>query len=796
MILSIEWLKEHLKTTKSAEEICNKLNEIGLEVENTLPNKSTFEKIIVAEIQECEIHPNSDHLHVCKVFDGKETYQVVCGAPNARAGIKVALALIGAYIPNGDFRIKKSKIRGVDSFGMMCSERELGISNCHEGIIELPSNCKLGALFVDEYNALEKIPIEISITPNRGDATSVYGIARDLSACDYGKLLEQKAHEEIKEKLQNQHSVKVNIDNCRYFCREIKGINQNVKTPKFILERNEMNGCSDNGIIVNILNYIMFNYGQPMHSYDLDKIGKNIIIDYAKNDTFLTLKGETIKYDKSKILAVSDENTDICIAGIMGGENSKTTNKTQNILLESAYFPTTPITIGGQELKINSDARFRYERGIDPSKTEKMLNLATSMIIEYCGGEASNIASDGKINDCKTIVYPLDLTKKLCNIEITKERSIEILKKLQFIILDDKNNNELTIEVPNFRHDVEIKEDIAEELARIEGYDKIQNATEFYKFKIVKNKNFNLKMKIKKYLASCGLIESISMAFCNENKAKLFCDHINDDLRLLNPITPDLNYMRPTLLVSLLQTIKTNESNIIENQMAFFEDGMFFTSPNKNGQHNSVAGVYCGNAISSDHFKEARQFDIFDAKKDLFNILTQIYGMNIKNIKIKQSEKKYTHPTRSFDLIARKYDKEIIIATFGEINPIILNEYGIKNPVCFFELLLDNLPDIKEKSGQFLENNIQPIIRDISFIVDEKITANDLITACKDDIIASIKIIDIFKIPLKNKKSVAIRYTFKPKEQMANEQINTLMNKIIKDITTKTNGTVRDGKNL
>ena len=789
MIFTIEWLKDFLSTTKTANEITTKLNSIGLEVEEDLPDEKVFEKIVVAEIVECENHPDSDHLHICKVYNGKETYQIVCGAPNARKGIKVALALVGAYIPNGDFRIKKSKIRGIDSCGMMCSEREMGISNEHDGIMELPNDCKLGELWVKEYNALEKMPIELSITPNRGDATSVYGIARDLSAGGFGEL-KQICKVNVNETINNTHSVEVNIDNCKYYCREIKGVNANVATPKYILKRNAINGCGDNGIIVNILNYIMFTYGQPMHSYDADKIGKKIIVDYAKNDTFKTLKGEYIKFDKSKILMVSDENKDLCVAGIMGGDDCKTTSETKNILLESAYFPTTPITIGGQELKIVSDARFRYERGINPELTLEMLNLATSMIIELCSGEASDVAFDGKLSEKKIIKYPLSMTNRLLGFEVEKNRIIEILTKLQFEVKD--SGDCLEIVVPYFRHDIEFPADIAEEIARIEGYDKIISHPYNLSNNFTKNL-FEENIKARKFLASCGLKECVSMAFCDKNKAELF-SAINSDLQLANPISQELNYMRPSLLVSLLDAVKNNESAILDNQLAFFEEGMIFTSPNKEGQHNSIAGVFCGYAIENNFLKEGRQFDIFDAKRVLFEMLENVFNINIKNIKIDKCSEKYTHPTRSFNLSIRDKDGEKVIALFGEISPIVLQKFNIKNRVSFFEVFMDKLPEQKKKNTIFTSNNIQPIVRDIAFMVDENITANQLMSAYKDNIIDDIKIVDIFKMPMNNQKSVAMRYIFRPQESLSTEQINELMNKIIKAVETKTGAKVRDGK--
>ena len=789
MIFTIEWLKDFLSTTKTANEITTKLNSIGLEVEEDLPDEKVFEKIVVAEIVECENHPDSDHLHVCKVCDGKETYQIVCGARNARKGIKVALALVGAYIPNGDFRIKKSKIRGIDSCGMMCSEREMGISNEHDGIMELPDDCKLGELWVKEYNALEKMPIELSITPNRGDATSVYGIARDLSAGGFGELKAiNKAN--VDETIKNTHSVEVKIDNCKYYCREIKGVNANVATPKYISKINAINGCGDNGIIVNILNYIMFTYGQPMHSYDADKIGKKIIVDYAKNDTFKTLKGEYIKFDKSKILMVSDENKDLCVAGIIGGDDCKTTNETKNILLESAYFPTTPITIGGQELKIISDARFRYERGINPELTLEMLNLATSMIIELCGGEASDVAFDGKLSEKKIIKYPLSMTNRLLGFDVEKNRVIEILTKLQFEIKDC--DEYLEIIVPYFRHDVECPADIAEEIARIEGYDKIISHPYNLSNNFTKNL-FEENIKARKFLASCGLKECVSMAFCDKNKAELF-SAINSDLQLANPISQELNYMRPSLLVSLLDVVKNNESAILDNQLAFFEEGMVFTAPNKEGQHNSIAGVFCGYATENNFLKEGRQFDIFDAKRVLFEMLENVFNINIKNIKIDKCSEKYTHPTRSFNLSIRDKDGEKVIALFGEISPIVLQKFNIKNRVSFFEVFMDKLPKQNKKNTIFTSNNIQPIVRDIAFMVDENIVASQLINAYKDNIIDDIKIVDIFKMPINNQKSVAIRYIFRPQESLSTEQINELMNKIIKAVEIKTGAKVRDGK--
>ena len=534
----------------------------------------------------------------------------------------------------------------------------------------------------------------------------------------------------------------------------------------------------------------MFTYGQPMHSYDADKIGKKIIVDYAKNDTFKTLKGEYIKFDKSKILMVSDEDKDLCVAGIMGGDDCKTTNETKNILLESAYFPTTPITIGGQELKIISDARFRYERGINPELTLEMLNLATSMIIELCGGEASDVAFDGKLSEKKIIKYPLSMTNRLLGFDVEKNRVIDILTKLQFEVKD--SGDCLEIVVPYFRHDVEFPADIAEEIARIEGYDKIISHPYNLSNSFTKNL-FEENIRARKFLASCGLKECVSMAFCDKNKAELF-SAINSDLQLANPISQELNYMRPSLLVSLLDAVKNNESAILDNQLAFFEEGMIFTAPNKEGQHNSIAGVFCGYAIENNFLKEGRQFDIFDAKRVLFEMLENVFNINIKNIKIDKCSEKYTHPTRSFNLSIRDKDGEKVIALFGEVSPVVLQKFNIKNRVSFFEVFKDKLPEQKKKNVVFAENNIQPIVRDIAFMVDENITANQLMSAYKDNIIDDIKIVDIFKMPMNNQKSVAMRYIFRPQESLSTEQINELMNKIIKAVETKTGAKVRDGK--
>ena len=283
------------------------------------------------------------------------------------------------------------------------------------------------------------------------------------------------------------------------------------------------------------------------------------------------------------------------------------------------------------------------------------------------------------------------------------------------------------------------------------------------------------------------------MAFCDEKKASLFTD-INDELKLVNPIASELNYMRPSLLVSLLQVIKNNESAILENQLAFFEEGMFFTSPKKNGQHNSIAVVYCGNAIATDHFKEGRGFDIFDVKKTLFELLENVYKINTKSLKIEKCEKKYTHQTRSFDVKIRTKDGEKVIAIFGEISPLVLKAFEIKNPVCFFELFNDELPEGRSKSEQFIENTIQPIVRDIAFVVDENITADKLLNAYKDNILTDIKVVDIYQMPLSSQKSVALRYVFEPKENITIEHVNDIMNKIIKAVEEKTQGKVRDGK--
>ena len=399
------------------------------------------------------------------------------------------------------------------------------------------------------------------------------------------------------------------------------------------------------------------------------------------------------------------------------------------------------------------DARFRYERGINPDLTEQMLNLATKMILEICGGQTSNIAVDGKLAENKVVDYPLALTKKLTGIEISTERTIEILQALQFEILE-KNNDLLKIKVPRFRHDVEIKEDIAEELARIEGYDKIPEQP-YSLAKFAKNA-FENGLRTKKYLASAGLQESISLAFCDEKKAELFAE-INDNLKLANPISSDLNYMRPSLLVSLLQAVKNNESNILENQLALFEEGAIFKGTSKEEQIKSIAGVYCGKANKTDHFKESR--------------------------------------ARSFDVKIRNKDGEQTIAVFGEISPVVLKDFEIKNPVCFFELFSNGLSIAKPKSQRYKESTIQPIVRDIAFVVDSKTNASELLSAYKDEIIKDIIVVDVYQMPIVDNKSIALRYIFEPKDEaITTEQINELMNKIIKAVETKTGGKVRDGK--
>ncbi len=778
MKFTLSWLKEYLETKASLEEICETLTNIGLEVESVEDKAKILAPFSVAKIVEAKAHENSNKLKICSVQTGDSAnlLQIVCGASNARSGIKVAYAPIGAVIPANQMVIKKAKIAGVESNGMLCSAKELNIGNEDSGIIEIAEKWEIGSKITEVY-ALEDALIEINVTPNRGDCLGIKGIARDLSATGIGAFKKLEITKNIGDfsmplKIENEAKEACPYANFRY----IKNIT-NCESPKWLKEKLQSVGVNSISAIVDITNYVMLCLNRPMHAYDAAKINSDIKIRYAQNgEKFISLKNEEFALDE-KILVISDAKNIVGVAGVIGSKSSSCDLETKEILLESAFFQPNEISYSGRKLNILSDARFRFERGIDANSCEDGINLATQLILEVCGGEASEIKTLGQKIHSKKIQFNTNKIAELIGIEVSNQESLQILQNLDFNP-EKTSENELIATIPTHRHDISQENDLIEEVARIYGYKNIISK----KLPIIAETNsLNLINKARRYLSSQGMIETISWSFIDENLAEIFAEK-NPQLTLQNPISVEMNHMRPNLAIGLIESYKKNVSRNFNN-LSLFEIGNIF---DQNSQKLMIAGIRAGKNKDTNHYHDEREFDVFDVKKDLLGVI-EIFGLRPESLQISELEApKYYHPHRSATL---KLGKNLI-GFFGEINPKIAKKFDLKNRINIFEIFADNLPNQTKASSlkAFSINDFPVVERDFAFLVNKDQAVGEMIKTiqnCDKQLIKEVEIFDIFsgKNISEDKKSVALRVKIQAENKtMTSEEIEIISQKIISSV--------------
>lgn len=776
MKLSLSWLKEYLDTAATLEEICAKLTAIGLEVESVTDKAKILAPFSVAKILEAKAHENSTKLKICSVAtaDSATPLQIICGAPNARTGLKVAYAPIGSVIPTNQMLIKKAKIAGVESNGMLCSARELGLGNEDSGIIEIDEKWPIGSKITEVFSLNDAV-IEINVTPNRGDCLGIYGIARDLAASNIGKL----KNPEIT-KIAGSFSLPITIKNeaesaCSHAAfRYLKNV-KNCESPKWLKERLNALGVNSISAIVDITNYVMLALNRPMHAYDASKINGALTIRFAANaEKFTSLKNDEFILDE-KMLVIADEVKPLGIAGIIGSNNSGCDLNTNAILLESAFFAPAAIAYCGRQLNILSDARFRFERGVDTSTCTSGIDLATQLILEICGGEISETKIIGAHSVSKKIAFDVNKIKKMIGVEVTAEEAVKILGDLGFGI--KKTGNNLEVEVPSHRHDVTIEQDLVEEVVRIFGYDKIPTLP----LQPEALELFNPIHQARTLLASQGLIETISWSFVDEKLVEIFAEK-NPQLILQNPISIELNHMRPTLAIGLLESYRKNSARSFCD-LSLFEIGNVFVDKD---QKLMISGLRAGKNKESDHFHDERDFDIFDVKKDFFDV-AEIFGMKAESLQINTSDApKYYHPHR---FAALKLGKNLV-GYFGEIHPAIAKKFDAKNRINLFEIFVDALPQTQRITTRkaFITNDLPLVERDFAFLVNKDQAIGDLIKTisnCDKNLIKEVNIFDIFSGNniAADKKSVALRVKIQPAEKtLTSEEIEVIAKKIIESV--------------
>ena len=801
MKFTLPWLKEHLNTSASLDEIVDKLTMIGLEVERVEDKAKDYEAFKVAQIISAEQHPNADRLRVCQVDTGTgKPLQVVCGAPNARAGLKTVLGLPGTYIPAKDITLSVGKIRGVESQGMMISGAEIGFDDDADGIIEMPADAPIGRPFAEVLGMNEPV-IEINLTPNRPDCTGVTGIARDLGATLVGDYKENTP-----KRIDGKFPCPVKVDIqapelCPAFAlRLVRGV-KNGPSPDWLQKRLTAIGLRPINALVDITNFITYDRGRPLHVFDAKKVNGNLTVRRAKSgETLLALDGRTYTLDDG-VCVITDEKGVESLAGIMGGEESGCDENTTDVLIESALWNELNIAQTGRKLGINSDARYRFERGVDPNFTIPGLELATKLVLDFCGGEPSEIvvAGDLAAKD-KVVDFPLSELPRLSGLKLPLADVRRVLEKLGFFIAGQ--GERVKIAVPSWRPDVHGRADIVEEIVRIVGVDGIPS-TPFPRGEDARKPVLTpiqlRTRKARRALAARGLVEAVTWSFVSKREAELFGGG-SAELALANPIAAELSDMRPSLLPGLITAAQRNADRGYAD-MALFEVGQIFKGDRPEDQVTAATGCRRGLARpdgAGRHWsRPAEGVDVFDAKADALAVLAAA-GAPMQALQVVPGGPAWLHPGRSGTI---QMGPKNVIGHFGELHPRTLATLKAEGPLVGFEVILEAIPEPKAKvtrAKPALElSAFQPVERDFAFIVDQTVKAADLVRAAQTvdrKLIANVGVFDVYegKGIDPGKKSIAINVTLQPREKtMTEQEIDALAEKIVAEVQKRTGGVLR-----
>lgn len=792
MKFTLSWLKQHLETNSDIETILKKLTNIGLEVESSYNPSEALNGFIAAKIISTKPHPDADRLQLCLIDTGTEEIEIVCGAKNAKEGLTTIYAPVGSTIPASGMKLKKAKIRGIESSGMLCSEKELNLGDDSEGITELSGQISPGTS-ISKALDINDTYVEIAITPNRPDCLGIRGIARDLAAAGLGELIKEKQIKisTSKENLPVFIDAENNFEGCTIFAgRLIKNITNN-QSPDWLVKRLESIGIKSINCLVDITNFINFDRGRPLHVYDANKINNKIGARDAKvGEKILALDGKDYEL-KPGMCVIADNEKVLGIGGIMGGNESGSTIETNDVFIESAYFDPIKTALSGRALNIISDSRYRFERGVDPEYVIEGLNLATQMILDLCGGEAGEISLVDNLKfQPKKIKFDPKLVKKLTGIEIPNDKIIKILESLGFDI-----SNSWNVVVPSWRPDIYGEADLVEEIVRIFGLDNIEsepllNLDQPTK-PILTKKQKQIKM-IKRSIASKGLMETISYSFIN-NKESLNFGGGSSSLKIVNPISDELSEMRPTPLASLVSIADENFKKGYTD-IGIFEVGPGFLGVEQDEQITIASGLRIGTHRSEGSGKDWQGFQkvsVFDAKEDVISVL-ELLNLNLESHKVERTAPDHYHPGRSGQIVTGGGD---ILASFGELHPKIVKTKDFKVAVAF-EIYIDSINKQKIKSNLKIApeiSNLQPLKRDFSFVVSSDTEAQTIINTAKQSDKSFIKDVKIFDQFLgENEKSIAIEVIIQPKEvTLTDEQIESISKKIIKSVEDKTKGKLR-----
>ena len=740
MKFSVNWLKKWVDIDLPADELAEALTASGLEVDTVEPLGGAFTDIVVAAILSCEAHPDADKLQVCSIDAGEpEPFQVVCGAPNARPGIKVPLAKVGAVL-GGEYKIKKAKLRGVESFGMACSARELGLSDDHSGLLELPLDAPVG-MGLDEFLELDDHAIEVDLTPNRADCLSIRGLAQDIAA-SCGAAMTAPEIKPVPATIDDtiQVSLEAAEDCPRYVGRIIRGIDPKAPTPLWMKEALRRSGIRSISASVDLTNYILLELGQPMHAFDLDRLQGGIKVRRGRaGETMALLDGKQVELDDS-MLAICDEKGPVAIAGIMGGLDSGVSEDTQNILLESAYFKPATISGKARSLGLQTDASHRFERGVDPRGQLTAIERYTQLLLDIAGGEAGPV-----IHAVAETHVPAQNQVRLRHTRLNRVLGIELAEAEVTRILQDLRmqprleQGVWTVTAPSDRFDIEIEEDLIEEVARIYGYDNIPAARPAGELDPGLRSETRLTLQsIQQALCAAGYTEAINYSFTSRELLQMFGmdEHL---LPLANALSADLEVMRTALLPGLMQTLSGNLRRQ-QDRLRFFETGTVFDQEEELTETQHLAVVACGSVLPEQWGSRSRGVDFYDLKGDLESVL-DLRGEK-GEVEFRHSTYPWLHPGQSATVLIDAVD----IGWIGSIHPLILKQLEIKGPVLAFELNINALSKREIPSAKII-SRYPSARRDLALIVPENVTFAEIrrnVIDLSGDLLTKLVLFDLY----------------------------------------------------
>lgn len=801
MKFTLSWLEEHLITDATVDEIADTLTRIGLEVEEVWNPGETMKQFVVGYVVEAKQHPNADRLRVCMVDNGTETIQVVCGAPNARTGMKGVFAPSGTTIPGTGLELRATKIRGESSNGMLCSEREMGLSDEHDGIIELPEDAPVGQPFAPVMG-LDDPVFDVAITPNRQDCLGVYGIARDLAAAGLGELREF-APETVKGGYESPIKVSLDLfpadakDACPCFVgRYFRGV-KNGPSPDWMQRRLRAIGLRPISALVDITNYVTYDLGRPLHVFDAAHVTGDIRPRLARaGEKLMALNGKEYELDET-MTVIADEAKAEGLGGVMGGEESGCTETTTDVFLEVALFDPLRTAATGRKLQIDSDARYRFERGVDPGMVLPGAEHATKLILDLCGGEASDLVIAGSPDvPAKKVIFRPERTATLGGLELDADRQAEILETLGFA-LDRDDPDRWRVVAPSWRTDVDGEADIVEEVTRIHGLDEVPSVP-LPREHVISQPSLTVGQRrvprAKRALAARGLVECVTWSFTSSSIAALFGG--DGSLKLANPISADLDEMRPSILANLLSAAQRNQARGFPD-LALFEVGPAYRDMTPKGQDMVAGGVRVGQMVGRNWQGGTRDVDVFDAKADALAALAAA-GAPVDSLQVVAEAPAWYHPGQSGTL---RLGPQNVLAYFGTLHPRVVEALDVKGPAVGFEVYVEKTPLPKAKAGRAKPRvellPLQPVERDFAFVVAKDVAADAILRAARSadkKLIDGADVFDVYSgkgIP-DDAKSVAIAVRLQPRDKtLTDAEIDAVAAKVVAAVTKATGASLR-----